>query len=192
MQTGHKFVDCDVWKKEEVERLAAEKKRKREAQYHRKRMRRAAEWDEHLRHATGVHGFTALYEVLGLPTGKLANAAAIKAAYRKMSLLWHPDKHQGKPTEEESAQKFMEIKSAFDLLQEGLEKGSIDGVTVASAGELAGPAAAAAAAAGGGGGGGAAVTPPLVLATLTEEQIKIKRAAEQKVAALIGQKMTKQ
>lgn len=48
------------------------------------------------------------------------------------------------------------------------------------------------AAGGGGGGGGAAVTPPLVLATLTEEQIKIKRAAEQKVAALIGQKLTKQ
>ena len=152
-------------------------------------MRRAAEWDDHLRAATGVRGFTALYEVLGLPVGKLANAAAIKAAYRKMSLLWHPDKHQGKPTEEESAQKFMEIKSAYDLLQEGLEKGTIDGVTVSSAGELAGPSTGA----GAGAGAGSAVVPPTTLvappASLSEEQLIIKRAAEQRVAALLGDKM---
>ena len=179
-------MDCEVWKVEEVARLAGEKKKKREAQYHRKRMRRAAEWDDHLRASTGVRGFAALYEVLGLPIGKLANAAAIKTAYKKMSLIWHPDKHHGKPTEEESSQKFMEIKSAFDLLQEGLEKGTIDGVTVSSAGELAGPSAAAAA-------GGATLAPPPVLATpsvpLTEEQLKKKLAAEQRLAALLTEKV---
>ena len=31
-ERGHKFENCPVWKQQEVERLAAEKKRKREAQ----------------------------------------------------------------------------------------------------------------------------------------------------------------
>jgi DnaJ-class molecular chaperone len=57
-----------------------------------------------------------------------------------MSLVWHPDKHHGKETEEDAVQKFMEIKSAYDLLCEGLEKGNVDGVTVSMAGELGGGA----------------------------------------------------
>ena len=134
--TGHKFMECDQWKVEEVERLKKEKNRKRQDQYFKKKLRKQQDWDEHLRKATGVRGFSALYEVLGLPTNKLAKEADIKSAYRKMSLLWHPDKHMGKDTEEEAQQKFLEIQSANELLKEGLEKGSIDGVAVSSAGEL--------------------------------------------------------
>jgi len=48
-----------------------------------------------LRQKTGVYGFTALYEVLGLPTNKLANKRTIKLAYHKLSLVWHPDKQNG-------------------------------------------------------------------------------------------------
>ena len=58
-------------------------------------MDRARDWDVHLRQATGVRGFIALYEVLGLPSNKLASAATIKSAYKRMSLIWHPDKHHG-------------------------------------------------------------------------------------------------
>lgn len=42
-----------------------------------------------------------------------------------MSLIWHPDKHNGKDTEEEATEKFGEINSAYKILCEGLEKGRI-------------------------------------------------------------------
>eukprot|EP00039_Didymoeca_costata_P018258 m.332768 g.332768 ORF g.332768 m.332768 type:complete len:430 (-) comp17004_c0_seq1:35-1324(-) len=136
--TGHRQFDCPIWKEQEAERLVEEKKRKRQNQYHLKKMKKRHEWDEHLRRNTGVRGYIALYEVLGLPINKLANEATIKQAFRRVSLIWHPDKHMGKDTEEEAKQKFMEIKAAYDLLLEGLEKGNVDGVTVSSAGELGG------------------------------------------------------
>lgn len=50
---------------------------------------------------------SARYEVLGLPTNKLAKAGEISKAYKTMSLMWHPDKHMGKDTEEEAHDKFM-------------------------------------------------------------------------------------
>ena len=59
-------------------RLADEKKRKRQHQYHLKKMKKRSEFDEQLRASTGVRGFVALYEVLGLPTNKLAKEKQIK------------------------------------------------------------------------------------------------------------------
>lgn len=58
-------------------------------------IRRKHDWEDDLRQKTGVHGFSALYEVLGLPTNKLANKRTIKQAYHKLSLVWHPDKQNG-------------------------------------------------------------------------------------------------
>lgn len=139
---GHKMFDCDVYKEQEEKRKADEKKRKRQQQYHLKKCRRKHDWEDALRQKTGVYGFTALYEVLGLPTNKLANKRTIKLAYHKLSLVWHPDKQNGKTEDEkiDAEQKFLELKAAYDLLCEGLENGSVEGHAVGSAGELAAPA----------------------------------------------------
>ena len=38
------------------------------------------------------------YEVLDVP--KDCNAVQIKAAFRRLALLWHPDKHEGESADE--------------------------------------------------------------------------------------------
>src|SRR5277367_5399255 len=43
----------------------------------------------------------------------ITDASQAKAAYRKLAMKWHPDKNPGKDT----AEKFKEIKSAYELLQ---------------------------------------------------------------------------
>lgn len=54
------------------------------------------------------------YEVLGVP--KDADQKAIKAAYRKMALKWHPDKN---PDDREAAEKkFREVAEAYEVLSD--------------------------------------------------------------------------
>lgn len=53
------------------------------------------------------------YEVLGLPAD--ANQQAIRRAFRKLSLKYHPDKHSGS---EEIVRKYREIIEAYELLQD--------------------------------------------------------------------------
>ncbi len=78
-----------------------------------------------------------LYEILGLKKG--ATDKEVKAAYRKLALKWHPDKHKG---EKDAEKKFKEINQAYEILSDKKKRQQYD--TFGSAG---GP--------GGFGGGGA-------------------------------------
>jgi len=77
------------------------------------------------------------YTLLGVD--KKADDAALKKAYRKAAVKWHPDKHASKPEAEQKAaeEKFKEIAEAYDVLsdpqkrqiydaygEEGLKNGS--------------------------------------------------------------------
>ncbi|KAJ3974513.1 hypothetical protein EV361DRAFT_894432 [Lentinula raphanica] len=56
---------------------------------------------------------TDYYKLLGV--GKDADEDAIKKAYKKMALKWHPDRNGGS---EESSKKFKEISEAFEVLSD--------------------------------------------------------------------------
>ncbi len=62
-----------------------------------------------------------LYEILGIARG--ADDKAIKAAYRKMALEWHPDKHKGDKAAEE---KFKEINQAYEVLSDKQKRQQYD------------------------------------------------------------------
>jgi molecular chaperone DnaJ len=62
-----------------------------------------------------------LYEVLGIK--KDASDSEIKAAYRKLALQWHPDKHQG---EKDAEQKFKEINMAYEVLSDKKKRQQYD------------------------------------------------------------------
>ena len=66
------------------------------------------------------------YEVLGLP--KDCNAIQIKAAFRRLALVWHPDKHEG---EDETAKayavtQFKRIRVAHQVLSNPSERSRLD------------------------------------------------------------------
>lgn len=54
-----------------------------------------------------------LYAILGL--SRSASAEDVKAAYRRLSKEWHPDKHKGDPKAE---QRFKEINEAYEVLRD--------------------------------------------------------------------------
>ncbi len=60
------------------------------------------------------------YHVLGVD--KNANAAEIKAAYRKLALKWHPDRNKTK----EAEAKFKEINEAYEILSSPEKKSKYD------------------------------------------------------------------
>lgn len=62
-----------------------------------------------------------LYEVLGV--SKSANDTEIKAAYRKLALQWHPDKHKG---EKDAETKFKEINQAYEVLSDKQKRQQYD------------------------------------------------------------------
>jgi hypothetical protein len=136
-EVGHVREDCEMWKKE-LERLKEEdKKRKRKQQYEKKKFTKYQERSRALRDATGVHGFAALYRMLGLNDRKLASEKEIRRAYKRAALRWHPDKLKAGEDVEKAAEMFDSIKAAYDLLLEGMENGSVEGHSIFSAGELA-------------------------------------------------------
>jgi len=53
-------------------------------------------------------------------------------------LVWHPDKRATKSEEEQerAAEKYAEIRDAYDLLLEGLERGNLEGKAVVNAGDI--------------------------------------------------------
>ena len=64
---------------------------------------------------------TDLYEVLGVKKG--ATDSEIKAAYRKLALKWHPDKHKG---EKDAEKKFKEINVAYEILSDKKKRQQYD------------------------------------------------------------------
>lgn len=55
------------------------------------------------------------YKVLGVDRG--ADDKAIKKAYRKLAMKWHPDKNPDNA--EEAARRFKEVGEAYQVLSDG-------------------------------------------------------------------------
>jgi tetratricopeptide (TPR) repeat protein len=76
------------------------------------------------------------YKELGVPRD--ANARVIKKAYRKLALLWHPDKHEGPDADKETAaKKFQAIAEAYEVLSDPEIRGKYDR-SVAGLGSMCG------------------------------------------------------
>ena len=61
------------------------------------------------------------YEVLGVERG--ADADAIKKAFRKLAMKFHPDQNQG---DKDAEQKFKEINEAYDVLKDDQKRAAYD------------------------------------------------------------------
>lgn len=62
------------------------------------------------------------YEILGV--SRDADATALKKAYRKLALRWHPDKNPN--NQEEAQKKFQEITEAFSILNDPEKRRTYD------------------------------------------------------------------
>lgn len=79
--------------------------------------------------AGSAHAFTHLraiaaqdYELLEVAMG--ASKVEVKKAYRRMAMLWHPDKHPN--NQEEAKAKFQDIQKAYDRLMSSSEDDIIE------------------------------------------------------------------
>ena len=63
------------------------------------------------------------YEVLGVSKG--ASKDEVKKAYRKKAHEWHPDMHPAEK-QKEVAEKFKEISSAFEVLNDPVQRSQYD------------------------------------------------------------------
>lgn len=61
------------------------------------------------------------YEILGIP--EEASHYEIKAAFKKLAMMYHPDKHAGDPQMEE---RFKEINMAYQVLSDPIQKANYD------------------------------------------------------------------
>ena len=64
---------------------------------------------------------TCYYEVLGIERG--ADGAAIKSAFRKRAMQYHPDRTQGDP---EAEKKFKELGQAYEVLSDEQKRAAYD------------------------------------------------------------------
>lgn len=67
--------------------------------------------------------FQDYYEVLGVPRD--ASAEALKKAYRKLALEWHPDRHRGAAAERAEA-RFKQINEAYEVLSDPAKRAKYD------------------------------------------------------------------
>ncbi|KAK9835168.1 hypothetical protein WJX81_002811 [Elliptochloris bilobata] len=110
--------ECEVAQRMIAEAInnKEQKAKQRHKEYEKKREAKARDRQMyHLRH-------TRDYEALELPIG--ASRAEIKAAYRNLAKLWHPDKHP--ENAEEAKEKFQAIQRAYDLLMSTDEDARIE------------------------------------------------------------------
>ncbi|VDK54120.1 unnamed protein product, partial [Anisakis simplex] len=63
-----------------------------------------------------------LYRVLGVP--RTADDSAIRKAYRKLALQWHPDKNPD--NKEDAEKKFKQIAQAYEVLSDPKKRSSYD------------------------------------------------------------------
>ncbi|KIP02137.1 hypothetical protein PHLGIDRAFT_130897 [Phlebiopsis gigantea 11061_1 CR5-6] len=82
-----------------------------------------------------------LYTVLNLPT--TATKEEIRDRYRQLSLVFHPDKQHGKPTQETALKRFLEVQKAYEILSDPVTRQAYDlhgleGVRLARRSSLAG------------------------------------------------------
>ena len=61
------------------------------------------------------------YDVLGVP--KSSTEKEIKKAYKRLAMKYHPDKNQG---DAQAADKFKEIKEAYEILTDADKRGQYD------------------------------------------------------------------
>ncbi len=54
--------------------------------------------------------------VLRLPSERARDASAAKAAFRKLSVKWHPDKHAGEAAKERATAVFVRVAAAYHTL----------------------------------------------------------------------------
>ncbi len=103
----------------EVFEKAAEVKRDKHVAQRDKEKERKAENRRlyHLRHMRD-------YELLGVPLGTKKDD--IKKAYRKLAVIWHPDKHPEGPAREEAAKRFVVIQAAYDALMNSDEEAAVE------------------------------------------------------------------
>lgn len=67
--------------------------------------------------------FQDYYEVLGVPRD--ADADALKKAYRKLALEWHPDRHSG-PERAKAEERFKQINEAHEVLSDPKKRAKYD------------------------------------------------------------------
>ena len=96
----------------EVFEKAAEVKREKHVVQRDKEKERKAENRRlyHLRHMRD-------YELLGVPLGTTKDD--IKKAYRKLAVIWHPDKHAEGPARDEAAKRFVAIQAVRSCVARG-------------------------------------------------------------------------
>jgi curved DNA-binding protein CbpA len=75
------------------------------------------------------------YEILGIP--RIATESEIREAHRRLSLKYHPDKHEGNDLAELAAQKFREVQEAYEKLRGSRGRDSHGGGSGASSGASA-------------------------------------------------------
>ena len=68
--------------------------------------------------------FQDYYEVLGVPRD--ADAKAIKQAYRKLALEWHPDRHPEGPGQDAAEERFKRIAEAYEVLSDKEKRSRYD------------------------------------------------------------------
>ncbi|CAI4230512.1 unnamed protein product [Auanema sp. JU1783] len=64
------------------------------------------------------------YTILGIPNN--SDDQAIKKAYRKLALKWHPDKHTEEKDKEAAEKKFKKIAQAYEILSDAKKRQDFD------------------------------------------------------------------